>query len=146
MAAKVFEIIAVAAIILFGLVLIVALRFLAKFLKRHNKSMISRAGEVRRQFDSSIVGIDSAQGQIEAMAAMTGAVRAGMDSAIAVADSAVSFLESRTFQVGLPALLWFLLLVIALPRGLRSHWPRIMKIREPIPPPSWEAAARAAGE
>jgi len=144
-AAKVFQIIAVATIILFGLVFALALRFLGKFLKRHNKGMVSRAGEVRKQFDSSIGGIDNAQGQIEAMAAMTGAVRGGMDSAIAVADRAVSFLESRTFQVGLPALLWVLLLVIAIPRGLRMRRP---KQKEPnvIPPPSWEAAARAAGE
>lgn len=139
MAAKIFEIIAVVAIILFGLVFAIALRFLAKFLKRHNKGMLTRAGEVRKQFDASIGNVDNAQGQIQAMADMTGAVRAGMDSAIAVADRAVSFLESRPFQLGLPALLWFLLLVIALPRGLRLRRP---PKREPkvIPPPSWEAA------
>jgi hypothetical protein len=138
-AAKIFEVIAVVAIILFALVFAVALRFLAKFLKRHNKGMITRAGEVRKQFDASIGGVDNAQVQIEAMAAMSGAVRAGMESAIGVADTAVSFLESRTFQIGLPALLWFLLLAIALPRGLRVRRP---PRREPnvIPPPSWEAA------
>lgn len=146
MAAKVFQVIAIVAIILFGLIFAVALRFLGKFLKRHNKGMVSRASEVRKQFDSSMGGIDNAQVQIEAMAAATGAVRAGMDGAIAVADSAVSFLESRAFQVGLPMVLWFLLLVIAVPRGLRVRWTRLIPRPAPIPPPSWEAAARAAEE
>ena len=137
MAAKVFEIIAVVAIILFALIFAVALRFLSKFLKRHNKGMLTRAGEMRKQFDASIGGVDNAQVQIAAMAEMTGAVRAGMDAAIGVADTAVSFLESRAFQIGLPALLWFLLVAIALPRGLRRA-----SRSEPnvIPPPSWEAS------
>jgi len=137
LAAKVFEIIAVVAIILFALIFAVALRFLSKFLKRHNKGMLTRAGEMRKQFDASIGGVDNAQVQIAAMAEMTGAVRAGMDAAIGVADTAVSFLESRAFQIGLPALLWFLLVAIALPRGLRRA-----SRSEPnvIPPPSWEAS------
>jgi len=142
-AAKIFEIIAVVLIIIFGLAFAFALRFLAKFLKRNNKTMGSRAGEMRKQFDSSIGGMDNAQVQIEALAAVTTSVRAGMTGAIALAAKAVTFLESRAFQIGLPAVLWFLLLAIALPRGLREHRARRGEVHV-IPPPSWEAEAARA--
>jgi len=59
-AAKIFEVIAVVAIILFALVFAVALRFLAKFLKRTTRHDHA-CGEVRKQFDASIGGVDNAR-------------------------------------------------------------------------------------
>ena len=120
---------------------IFVLPFLARFLKKANKSMAGRARQVRDQVNTSLGGMKTAQDQIEAFSAVSASVKAGMDSAISAAGKAVSFLESRTFQIGLPAVLWFLLLVIALPRGLRRRTPKPKRV---IPPPSWEAAAAQA--
>jgi ABC-type multidrug transport system fused ATPase/permease subunit len=145
-AATIFRIIAVVVIILGVFIAVFVLPFLSRFLKRANKSMAERARQVRDQVNTSLGGMETAQVQLEAFSAMTGSVKAGMTTAIGAADKAVSLLESRAFQVGLPAVLWFLLLAIALPRGLRRHKPKRAP-RRVIPPPSWEAAAiEAEGE
>lgn len=143
MAVTIFRIIAVVVIILGVFIGIFVLPFLARFLKKANKSMAGRARQVRDQVNTSLGGMETAQNQIEAFSAVSASVKAGMDSAISAAGKAVSFLESRTFQIGLPAVLWFLLLVIALPRGLRRRTPK-PKPKRVIPPPSWEAAAAQA--
>jgi hypothetical protein len=141
--ATIFRIIAVVVIILGVFIAIFVLPFLARFLKRTNKSMAESARHVRDQVNTSLGGMETAQVQLDAFAAATGSVKAGMTAAIGAADKAVSFLESRAFQIGLPAVLWFLLLAIALPRGLRHHKPK-REPRKVIPPPSWEAAAAEA--
>jgi len=143
LAVTVFRIIAIVVIILGVFIAIFVLPFLARFLKRVNKSMAGRARDLRDQVNTGLGGIESAQVQIEAVAAVTGQVKAGMNAAIGAADQAVTFLESRAFQIGLPAILWFLLLVIALPRGLRRHRQKPAPKRVVLPP-SWEAAAARA--
>ena len=145
MAAKVFQIIGTVFVILFTVVLIVILPVLARLLKRLNKSFGKRRTDLSGQMRTSISSIEGAQGQIEAIGAMTGAVKAGMASAIALADRVVVFLRSSTFQVGLPLVMWFLLLALAVPRGLLGIKKRRKSRREPIPPPSWQLA-EAEGE
>ena len=144
MAATIFEIIGVIAIIIAVLVAVLVLPFLSRFLKKFNKSGVQRAHQVRAQVTESLGDVDSAQVQLDAFSALADGVKAGMGQAIEGVSRFVTFLESRTFQVGLPALLWFLLLVIALPRGLRRSKTAI-RPRRVIPPPSWEAA-EASGE
>ncbi|MHB8896180.1 MAG: hypothetical protein ACYC99_13525 [Candidatus Geothermincolia bacterium] len=145
MAATIFEIIGIIAIIVAVLVAVLVLPFLARFLKKFNKSGVERAHQVRVQVTESLDDVDSAQDQLDAFGAVTEGVKAGMVHAIDGASKVVSFLESRTFQVGLPMILWFLLLVIALPRGLRR--PKgYTERRRVIPPPSWEATSEAPGE
>ena len=139
LAATIFEIIGVVAIVVAVLVAVLVLPFLSRALKRFNKSGVDRAHRVRAQVTSSLGGVGDAQVQIDSVAAVTEGVKAGMTAAIGVADQAVSFLESRAFQIGLPAVLWFLLLVVALPRGLHGSRPK-KSPRKVIPPPSWEAA------
>jgi hypothetical protein len=138
LAATIFEIIGVVAIVVAVLVAVLVLPFLSRALKRFNKSGVERAHQVRTQVTSSLGGVEDAQVQIDSVAAVTEGVKAGMTAAIATADQAVTFLESRAFQVGLPAVLWFLLLVVALPRGLHRARPKKIP-RRVIPPPSWEA-------
>jgi hypothetical protein len=138
MAATIFEIIGVIAIIVAVLVAILVLPFLSRALKRFNKSGAQRARDLREQVTSSMSDVDEAQKQLDAFTAVSEGLRTGMTQAIEVADGAVTFLESRAFQVGLPAALWFLLLAIALPRGLRGSRVKMVR-RRVIPPPSWEA-------
>lgn len=140
-----FRIVAITFILLGLIIAVIILRFLAKALKKQNKSFMARARDVRQQMASTVVEMDEAQGQIEAVAIATKGVRKGMDQALASSEAAVNFLESRAFQVGVPVALWFLFLVIAVPRG------RIMvraaaksRPKRVIPPPSWEAAAEEA--
>jgi UDP-N-acetylmuramyl pentapeptide phosphotransferase/UDP-N-acetylglucosamine-1-phosphate transferase len=136
-AAVIFEIIAIVAMILAVLIAIFILPFLARFLKRTNKSMADRARGVRDQVTTSLGGMETAQAELESFAAMTSGAKAAMTGAIATADKAVQFLESRTFQIGLPLAFIFGLLAVAVPRGRRNPHPR--KRRTVIPPPSWEA-------
>jgi predicted PurR-regulated permease PerM len=141
------RIFAIVVIILGALAGVFILRFLARFLKKQNKSFSERARDVRKQVSTSIEGIDTAQEQIAAIASMTEAVQAGMVKTLEAADRTVGFLESRAFQIGLPAVLWFLLLVVALPRGLARRTPKTeSRPRRVILPPSREAAARAESE
>jgi len=126
------------------LVAILVLPFLSRALKRFNKSGAQRARDLREQVTSSMNDVDEAQQQLDAFSAMSAGVKTGMEKAVEAADGAVMFLGSRIFQVGLPAVLWFLLLVIALPRGLRGTRYLARPRRERIPPPSWEAEPSAA--
>lgn len=142
MAATIFEIIAVVAIVVAVLVAVLVLPLLARLLKSFNKSGVKRAREFRTQVTGSLKDVDSVQAQVDALAQVTRGVKAGMDGAVEVAGKAVSFLESRTFQLGLPAVLWFLLLAVAVPRGLRGL--SALKPRRVIPPPSWEEPKESA--
>jgi hypothetical protein len=67
MAAKIFEIIGLIAILIFVPVFILLLRFLGRSLKRANKSLGARRSEIRGNLSSTIKGLDSAQGQIDAL-------------------------------------------------------------------------------
>lgn len=145
LAATIFEIIGVVAIVVAVLVAILVLPFLSRMLKSFNKSGVKRAQQVRSQVTESIQDMNQAQEQLDAFAEVSKGVRAGMDAAVERASRTVAFLESRTFQVGLPALMWFLLLVVALPRGLRRS-NMMRKPRRSIPPPSWEAELDASEE
>lgn len=132
------KILAIIGIILGTLIALVVLPVISRVLKKTNKTMAQRAREVSKEVNTSIAGLDEAQVQIQAMEAATAAVQQSVAAANKAAGQAVAFLESRTFQLGVPALLWFLLFAIALPRGLRLTTTR--KKRRVIPPPSWEAA------
>ena len=141
MAAKVFQIIGIVVIIITVLISVLILPFLSRLLKRLNKALSAGRPDIAREMSQSLHEIEAAQGQIEAVTAMTESVKSGMQAAIGVADKVVEFLESGVFQVGLPVLLWFLILVTSIIRGLQ--WGRKGKESTiaPIPPPSWEAEA-----
>ncbi|MFH1150601.1 MAG: hypothetical protein V1748_09035 [Actinomycetota bacterium] len=131
------RILGIVAIVLGTLIWVAVLPFMARALKKLNKSLSERARGVRGQVDTSVAQIEEAQAQIQALAAGTELARASIESAIASADRVVGFLQSGTFQVGLPIVLWFGLLVVAIPRaivGVRRRRTRIVL----IPPPSWE--------
>lgn len=130
----------IVAIVLGALIWVVLLPMIARALKKLNKGLSERARGLRGQVDASVSQIEEAQSQIQALAAATEVARAGVKSAIGTADRVVGFLQSGTFQIGLPIVLWFGLLVVAIPRaivGVRRRKPRIV----PIPPPSWEQEA-----
>lgn len=137
MVVTVFQVIGVISIFLAALVVIIVFYFLNKGLRHLNSVLDSRRKEIGRDLRTSLEGLDEAQGQIEALSAATAGVRAGMDSAISAADTAVSFLRSSAFQIGVPAAMWLLLVLIAIPRALRS--PARKKSVKVIPPPSWQA-------
>lgn len=144
MAATIFEIIAVVAIVVAVLVAVLVLPLLAGLLKSFNKSGVKRAREFRTQVTGSLEDVDAVQAQLDALGQVTRGVKAGMDSAVEAAGKAVSFLESRTFQVGLPAVLWLLLLAVAVPRGIRGL--SSVKPRRVIPPPSWEESGESSAD
>lgn len=136
MAAKVFQIIGIAAVVIFTLLFALVLPFLSRLLKKLNRSLADRAGGIKKQVSDSLSEMDTAQGQIEAFGAVTASVKSGIGTVISAADRLVAFLESGAFQVGLPVVLVFLMLFIGLPRGLlRRKKPRKVEM---IPPPSWE--------
>ena len=138
MAAKVFQIIGIVALVLFIPINFILLYMAGKLLKKINRSLGERAGGIRKQVTASLSGIDTAQDQLEEFSAVTASVRAGMDKAIEAADKAVGFLKSTTFQAGLPAVIWILFLAVALPRGLRKRKVKKKNRVTPVPPPSWE--------
>lgn len=138
MVARVFQIIAITAILLGTLMFAAIFFFLGKFLKSVNKTFVGRGREISGQMKASMDEMDSAQEQLKAFGAVTSQVRGGMDTAIVYADRTVSFLKSNTFQLGLPLALWFLLLVVTIPRGIRAQRVRKRVKAKPIPPPSWE--------
>ncbi len=140
MAATIFEIIGTIAIIVAVLVAVLVLPVLARLLKRFNRSGADRARGIRSQVTESIGDVDAAQEQLDAFAAVSAGVRVAMDHAIEGTGRVVGFLESRTFQVGLPLVLWFLLLLVAVPRGFRRP-KTATKPRRVIPPPSREDAS-----
>jgi hypothetical protein len=138
LAAKVFQIIGIVALVLFIPISFIILYMAGKFLKKVNRSLAGRARDVRKQVDASLSGMDTAQDQIAALSTVNASVRAGMDKALEAADKAVGFLKSTAFQAGLPAVIWVAFLAVTLPRGLiRLKKKKKSKI-EPIPPPSWE--------
>jgi len=139
-ASTIFKIIGIVSIVACTLVGILALPFLARFLKKVNESIADRSRQIRDQVSTSLNEIETAQTQIETIATTTSSIKAGMNSCLTTADKAVSFLESRIFQTGVPAALWLLLIAIALPRGLRKSKSK-KKARRVIPPPSWDDAA-----
>lgn len=143
MAATIFEIIGVIAILLGVLIVIAVFFFMNKGLKSLNKVLGARKGDISKDLRLSMDGLNDAQGQIDALAAMTDGVKAGMQSAIRAADTLVALVKSNAFQVGVPAVMWVLLVFIAIPRALfplKKNKKKKKKIT-PIPPPSWEALA-----
>lgn len=136
MAAKVFQIIGIVALVVSIPTCFLILFYAGKLLKEINRSLGERAGGIRKQVDSSLSGIDAAQSQLEAVSGVTASVTAGMEKAIEAADKAVAFLKSGAFQAGLPAAIWVLFLAVTIPRSLRRH--KKKSKAKPIPPPSWE--------
>jgi hypothetical protein len=138
-AAKIFEIIAIVAIVISIPLLVLLFRSLSKSLKKLNKSMGGRRTEIRKNLSSTLTGLDDAQGQIDAMSAVTANVERGMQAAIGAADRFLAFVKSRTFQRGVPVTLWTVLAVVGITRGLTPVKPKKKKKKPtPIPPPSWE--------
>ena len=139
MAAKIFEIIGVVAIVIFIPIFVLIFHFLGKFLKKVNKSIGTSRSGIRNNISSTMTGLDGAKVQIEALTATTTAVSSGMRSAIGSADKLVAFLKSNAFQMGIPVALWTILAVVGLTRGLTPVKPKKKKNKPtPIPPPSWE--------
>jgi ABC-type multidrug transport system fused ATPase/permease subunit len=138
-AAKIFQIIGVVAVVIFVPVFILLLRFLGKSLKKVNKSFGTRRSEMRKNLSSTLSGLDDAQTQIEALSATTDNVREGMRAASGAADRFLAFVKSNTFQRGVPVALWTVLAVAGITRGLTPVKPKKKKKKPtPIPPPSWE--------
>lgn len=138
MAAKVFEVIGIVALVLLIPTAFVILYMAGKSLKKVNLSLVGRAGDMRKQVEASLSGMDTAQGQLAAFSTVSTSVKAGVDKAIEAADKAVGFLKSTAFQVGLPAAIWVLFLAVTLPRGLIRRKKKKKSEVKPIPPPSWE--------
>lgn len=138
MAAKVFEVIGIVALVLLIPIAFVILYMAGKSLKKVNLSLVGRAGDIRKQVEASLSGMDTAQGQLAAFSTVSASVKAGVDKTIEAADKAVGFLKSTAFQVGLPAAIWVLFLSVTLPRGLIRRKKKKKSEAKPIPPPSWE--------
>jgi hypothetical protein len=145
LAAKVFQIIGIVALVLFIPIASIALYMAGKLLKKVNRSLGERAGGIRKQVTASLGEIDAAQDQLEAFSAVAASVKVGMNKAIEAADKAVGFLKSGAFQAGLPAAILVLFLAVTLPRGLRMRKKKKSRIK-PIPPPSWEKDESGRGE
>ncbi len=133
----VLEILGIIGIFLLLAVSVIVLPLLGGLLKSVNKSLGSRGPELKKQVRDSVASMDTAGQQIEAMALATKSARLGMNKALEASDRVLAFLNSKVFQLGVPAVMWVLFFVIAVPRGLfaRARW---FKPVEPIPPPSWE--------
>lgn len=125
------------AVILGLFVCIVVLPVVGRFLKKALRFLRERAGAIPGQIEATAGNVTAAQEQVDALLAVTANVKAGMQAAIALADRVIAFLNSPAFQVGLPAMLWTLFLVVALPRGLRRRKKKGPAVT-PIPPPSFE--------
>ena len=145
-AVVVLEIIGIVAILLALAVSLVVLPLIGGFLKSLNKSMGGRVSEIKKQVGSSVENIEMANKEIEAIAAATAGVRLGMDKTLKATDKAIAFLDSKAFQLGFPAVLWVFFFVVALPRAIFHQKKKKKKSPlEPIPPPSWQAAAEQTG-
>lgn len=140
-AAKIFQIIGIIALVIAIFVFIIILPIINRLLKGLNRTLGSRGRDLRGQMSSSLKEIEVAQGQLETVVSATDSVKSGMRAAIGAADKFVDFLKSPVFQLGLPVSLWFLLLAVAVPRGIRRH-KKISKKQRVIPPPSWEEESR----
>lgn len=138
MAARIFQIIGIVGILIASFLVIVILHFLRKGLKKANKSLGGGRSGVRKELTSSLKGLEGAQEQLAALSAMTESVKAGMQSSIGAADRFVTFVKSDVFQIGVPVVLWFLLLVFTIPRAISAGKKKKKKKPTPIPPPSWE--------
>ena len=139
-----FQIIGIIAVFLFTGLFAIIFLLIGGGLKRLNRSMGRRRREVREEIDRSLLEIEQADQQIKSIEVLSQSVRAAMESAIGLADRTVAFLESAVFQVGVPAVLWTLFLVVALPRAARHGRKRgKRKKREPVPPESWKQAEQA---
>ncbi len=142
-AATALEIIGAITIVLGVLIAIAVLFFVNRGLKAANRGLEGRRGDVSRDLRASMKGLDEAQVQLDAMSTATAGVKSGMEAAISAADRVVAFVRSSVFQVGVPTVMWVLLVLIAVPRGLSRSRKLLKKKKKkkPIPPPSWEAAA-----
>jgi len=138
LAAKVFEIIGIVALVLFIPIYLITMYMAGKWLKKVNRSLVGRSGEIRKQMDASLSGMDTALDQLVSFSTVSASVKAGVDKAIEGADKAVRFLNSTAFQAGLPAVIWVLFLAVMLPRGLIMRNKKKKVKVKPIPPPSWE--------
>ncbi len=142
MIAKILQIVGALAILLALFIVIVVLYFLNKGLKGLNRTIESGKGAVRKDLASSIEGLETAQVQLGSVMSLTEGVKAGVSASLALSDRLLVFLRSRTFQVGVPLLFMLWILLLATPRALFRK--RLRRRRKAIPPPSWQAAAKAA--
>ncbi len=133
---KVLQIIAIVVIGLAILLFIILLPLLSRLLKKLNKSLSAGRPAIAREMITSLGEMKAAQDQIESVAVATDSVKSGMKAAISAADRAVGFLESNAFQVGFPALIWVLVLMVSILRVLKPR--KVKKEVTLIPPPSWE--------
>jgi ABC-type multidrug transport system fused ATPase/permease subunit len=140
--AKILQIVGALAILLALFIVIVVLYFLNKGLKGLNRTIESGKGAVRKDLASSIEGLETAQVQLGSVMSLTEGVKAGVSASLALSDRLLVFLRSRTFQVGVPLLFMLWILLLATPRALFRK--RLRRRRKAIPPPSWQAAAKAA--
>jgi predicted PurR-regulated permease PerM len=136
----VLEILGIIGVLLLLVVSVIVLPLLGSLLKSMNKSIVTRGPGFRKQVNESMTEIQDVNKEIEALAAATKGVKVGMDKALSTADRVIEFLESKVFQLGLPAILWAVFFLVALPRAI-FHRKKKREAVEPIPPPSWQAAA-----
>jgi len=141
LAAKVFQIIGAVIIVLSVLIAVAVFYFLNKGLKKVNKVLKDNRGDVSKDLLTGLDGLKEAEGQLEVVTAVTETVKAGMRSGIAAADKLVVFVKSSAFQMGVPVAMWVMLVFVAIPRALLPRKKKKKKAT-PIPPPSWEAAAK----
>lgn len=142
MAAKVFQIIGAVIIVLSVLIAVAVFYFLNKGLKKVNKVLRDHRGDVSKDLLIGLDGLKEAEGQLEVVTAATETVKAGMRSGIAGADKLVVLVKSSAFQMGVPVAMWVMLVFVAIPRALLPRKKKKKKKATPIPPPSWEAAAK----
>ena len=140
MAAKVFEIIGAVIIVLSMLIAVAVFYFLNKGLKKVNMVLKDHRGDVSKDLLIGLDGLKEAEGQLELVTAVTETVKVGMRSGIAAAEKLVLFVKSSAFQMGVPVAMWVMLVFVAIPRALLPR--KKKKKATPIPPPSWEAAAK----
>lgn len=142
MAAKVFQIIGIVVLVIGIILVALILPIISKLLKKANRAIASNRSQINMQMRSSMEEMENAEVQMQALADMTSSVKQGIDAAVDAADRAVHFLESNTFQIGFPVVIWIAILFTTITRGL--FWRRQKKKAKgvtPIPPPSWEQEA-----
>jgi len=136
------EILGIIGVLLLLIISVIVLPLAGHLLKSLNKGLVTRGPSFRKQVNDSVTEIQDVNKDIESLAAATRGVKLGMDKALVTAGRVVEFLESKTFQLGVPAIMWVLFFLIAVPRAWRAT-PKIFNWKpvEPIPPPSWQKAA-----
>jgi hypothetical protein len=138
----VWEILGIIGVLLLLIVSVIVLPLLGHLLKSLNKGLVTRGPDFKKQVNDSMIEIQDVDKEIEALAAATRGAKLGMDKALVTADRVLGFLNSKLFQLGLPAVLWVLFFLVAVPRAWRAT-PKIFNWKpvQPIPPPSWQKAA-----